>query len=63
MSEDINKILEESINKKVVLFCTNKFVYNCKIEKVFGDWVQFLDLKKGYTKIIKCSEISEVQFL
>jgi len=62
MSEsEINLILSEAINKPVVLFTLNNFVYNCKIVKVWGEWVQFYDLKKGFTKILKISEIKEVQ--
>lgn len=61
-NNDLNLILEGSIGKKGVVFDNKGFVYNCKIEKVFGDWVQFLDLVKGYTKIMRISDIKEVQF-
>lgn len=62
LSSDINPLLEQSIGKIGVIFTLDNFVYNCKIQKVSGDWVQFYDLKKKFTKILKISEIKEVQF-
>lgn len=60
-SDALRIILDENIGKICVLFTKNDFRYESKIIKTFGDWVQVLDLKKGYTKILRISDLKEVE--
>ncbi len=62
MDNELINILEKAIKNKerVILYSTSNFRYECQIQKIFGDWVQFLDLVKGYSKVMRISDVKEI---
>lgn len=60
--QNISEILAENIGKNCTIFTDQNYRYYCRILRVFQDFVEFLDLKKGFTKIMKLNSIKEVDF-
>jgi hypothetical protein len=60
MSELLIKRLNNSIGLEGILYLCNGFRFECKILSCDNEFVEIYDLKKSRVKIIKISEISEV---
>jgi len=60
MSELLIDKLKNSIGKEGVIFLENNFRFECKIILCDDNFLEIYDTKKHFTKLIKISDIREV---
>jgi len=60
MSELLVDKLKNSIGLQAVIFTENGFRFECKILKLDNIFLEIYDTKKSMTKLIKITEINEV---
>jgi sRNA-binding regulator protein Hfq len=60
MSELLINRLKNSIGLEGIVYLVNGFRFECKIISCDGEFLEFYDTKKSRVKVIKISEISEV---
>jgi len=60
MSELIKKRASESIGKEVLIFLYNNFRFEGKLTNADGKFLEVLDYKSKSYKLIKISEIKEM---
>lgn len=59
--ENLSELLSYNVGKTAKIFLLNGFRFEGKIQSVLQDFVQILDFKLGYSKIIRISQISEIE--
>ncbi len=60
MSELLISRLKNSIGLEGIVYLLNGFRFECKILSCDDDFLEIYDIKKSRVKVIKISEISEV---
>lgn len=60
MSEILINRLKNSIGLEGIVYLTNGFRFECKIISCDDEFLEFYDIKKSRVKVVKISEISEV---
>jgi len=61
MSEIIKKRVEANIGKVVLIFLNNNFRFEGKLTGCDNDYLEMLDFKSDSYRIIKFSEIKELE--